>query len=47
MELDIEKVLELYNKRVAELEHEIILLKAQIEQMRVSSSQENINIGEE
>lgn len=42
MELNIEVVLDFYNKRVAELEHEVILLKAQIAQI-----QENINKGEE
>ena len=41
MELDINKVLELYNKKLAELEHENILLKAQLEQL-----QEQIKIKE-
>ena len=34
MELNIEKVLELYNQRVAQLEHENILLKAQLAQLQ-------------
>lgn len=33
MELDINKVLELYNKKIAELEHENILLKVQVSQL--------------
>ena len=38
MELDIEKVLELYNQRVAQLEHENILLKVQLQQLQEKES---------
>ncbi len=40
MELNIDKVLELYNRRVAELEHEVILLRAQIDQLQEEQKKE-------
>ena len=42
MEIKLEKIIELYSIRVAELEHEVIMLKAQLIEL-----QEHINIGEE
>ncbi len=42
MELNIEKVLELYNQRVAQLEHENILLKAQVAQLSEGKEEEPI-----
>ena len=38
MEIKADIIIELYNKRVAELEHEVLMLKAQLIQL-----QDNIN----
>ena len=46
MELDINKVLELYNKKVAELEHENILLKVQLAQLEEKLNELNNNQSE-
>ena len=42
MEIKLEKIIELYSIRVAELEHEVIMLKAQLIEL-----QEGMNEGEE
>ena len=38
MELNVEKIIELYNQRVAQLEHENILLKVQLQQLQEKES---------
>lgn len=40
MEIQANTIIELYNKRIAELEHEVIMLKAQIIQMQESTIEE-------
>lgn len=40
MEIQASTIIELYNKKIAELEHEVIVLKAQIIQLQEGAKEE-------